>query len=49
MQPVSNHASPHKCAHSGANWLKWVGPSMVAALKPIFFAIASSWIETWPS
>ena len=34
---------------SGANWLKWVGPSMVPPWKPSFCAVASSWIEACES
>ncbi len=42
-------ARPQIRSHSGANWLKWVGPSMVPPRKPSFCAVASSWIEAWES
>src|ERR1700756_1390210 len=50
MQPwARNLSAPQTEQPSGANWLKWVGPSIVPPLKPSFWAVASSWIEAWPS
>jgi hypothetical protein len=39
---ASNQNWPHTLAHSGANWLKRVGPSIVLQWKPSFCAVASS-------
>ena len=48
-QPRSNQAWPKIRAISGSNWEKCVGPSMGPARKPSFSAMASSWMEVWPS
>ena len=49
MQPCSNHSVPQSATASGSNWLKWVGASIGAPVRPSDAAVSPSWTLAWPS